>query len=118
MKTTKTMNKSGRSLTLAVIIAAATIIMIVIPNSHSSFAQTNSHTGVVKNIDAAISAIKSGDNNGGKKNLLQAESALEGNQKLSGAEKHIEASLQALKDGDTNGAISHAQEAKNGVSSA
>jgi len=49
--------------------------------------------------------------------LLQAESALEGNSKLSTAEKHVESSLQALKDGDTKGAINHVQEAKSGLSS-
>jgi hypothetical protein len=47
--------------------------------------------------------------------LLQAESGLEGNSKLSTAEKNVESSLQALKDGDTNGAINHAQEAKSGI---
>jgi hypothetical protein len=121
MKTAKTKSMSGRSIMVPVYIITATIIILGISNSIASYAQTNSNnnsTGVVKAIDAGISAIKSGDNNGGKKNLLQAESALEGNPKLAGAEKHIEASIQALKDGDTNGAISHAQEAKNGLSSA
>jgi len=47
--------------------------------------------------------------------LLQAESALEDDSKLSTTEKHVESSLQALKDGDTNGAINHAQEAKSGI---
>jgi len=47
--------------------------------------------------------------------LLQAESGLEGNSKLSTAEKNVESSLQALKDGDTNEAINHAQEAKSGI---
>jgi len=74
---------------------------------------TNSSSNlVVKSIDAAISSLKSGDNNSGRKSLLQAESALEGNSKAVDAEKHIEASLQALKDGDTNGAINHAELAK------
>jgi len=59
--------------------------------------------------------IKSGDNDGAKKSLLQAESALEGKSNLSGAEKHIEASLKALKEGDTNGALMHAEEAKKGL---
>jgi len=49
--------------------------------------------------------------------LLQAESALEGNSKLSTAEKNVGSSLQALKDGDMNGAINHVQEAKSGLSS-
>jgi hypothetical protein len=74
---------------------------------------TNSSSNpVVKSIDVAISSLKSGDNNSGRKSLLQAESALEGNSKAVDAEKHIEASLQALKDGDTNGAINHAELAK------
>jgi len=74
---------------------------------------TNSSSNlVVKSIDAAISSLKSGDNNSGRKYLLQAESALEGNSKAVDAEKHIEASLQALKDGDTKGAINHAELAK------
>jgi hypothetical protein len=101
------------------IVAAAAIIILGVSNGHASYAQTNNNNmaGVIKNIDAGISAIKSGDNNGARKLLLQAESALEGNSKLSTAEKHVESSIQALKDGDTNGAISHAQEAKNGISS-
>ena len=59
--------------------------------------------------------IKSGDNEGAKKSLLQAESGLEDKPNLSGAEKHIEASLQALKDNDKNGALMHAEEAKKGL---
>jgi hypothetical protein len=121
MKSTKIMlYKSAHSLKLVLIVATAAIIIPGVLNSHTSFAQTNSNNnlaGVMKNIDAGISAIKSGDSNGAKKSLLQAESALEGNPKLSTAEKHVESSLQALKDGDTNGAINHAQEAKGGLSS-
>jgi hypothetical protein len=59
--------------------------------------------------------IKSGDNEGAKKSLLQAESGLEDKPNVSGAEKHIEASLKALKDNDTNGALTHAEEAKKGL---
>jgi hypothetical protein len=120
MKSTKVMlYKSAHSLKLVPIVAAAAIIILGASNSHVSFAQTNSNNlaGVMKSIDAGISAIKGGDSNGAKKSLLQAESALEGNPKLSTAEKHVESSLQALKDGDTNGAINHAQEAKSGLSS-
>jgi hypothetical protein len=120
MKITKTINESERStMRLICIVAAATIIILGVSTSHAAFAQTNSNNsaGVMKNIDAGISAIKNGDNNGARKLLLQAESTLEGNPKLSSAEKHVESSLQALKDGDTNGAISHAQEAKSGLSS-
>jgi hypothetical protein len=106
---------------LALVIAAATVILLGASNGHASFAQANPNpnnsAGVAKNIDAGISAIKNGDNNAAKKSLLLAESALEDNPKLSAAEKHVESSLQALKDGDTNGAINHAQEAKSGLSS-
>jgi hypothetical protein len=101
----------------------ATITILAISNSIASYGQTNStssnQTGtstssnpVVKSIDTAISSIKGGDNNSGRKSLLQAESNLEGNSKAVDAEKHVEASLQALKDGDTNGAINHAELAK------
>ena len=114
------MKMKMKTIRVGIVIAATAIIILGASNSHVSFAQTNSNNnlaGVMKNIDAGISAIKSGDSNGAKKSLLQAESALEGNPKLSTAEKHVESSLQALKDGDTNGAINHAQEAKNGLSS-
>ena len=89
MKSNKSiLNKSTPSLKLIPIVAAAAIIMLGASNSHVSFAQTNSNNlaGV---IDASISAIKGGDSNGAKKSLLQAESALEGNPKLSTAEKHV-----------------------------
>ncbi len=76
---------------------------------------SNNSNLVVKSIDEAISAIKSGDNTGARKSLYEAEQALEGNQKVVDAEKHIEASLQALKDGDSNGAISHADLSKKGL---
>ena len=59
--------------------------------------------------------IKSGDNDGAKKSLLQAESGLEGKPNRGGAEKHIEASLQAIKNDDKNGALMHAEEAKKGL---
>jgi hypothetical protein len=70
----------------------------------------------VTSIDAGISAIKSGDNDGAKSNLYKAEVALEGNPNSAGAEKHVEAALKALKDGDTKGATFHAEEAKKGLS--
>jgi hypothetical protein len=115
----KTTSKSERSITIAVYNIAAAILVLGLSHIGTSYAQTNSNNlaGVMKSIDAGISAIKGGDSNGAKKSLLQAESALEGNPKLSTTEKHVESSLQALKDGDTNGAINHAQEAKSGLSS-
>ena len=107
----------------------AIIPLLLISNSVTSYGQTNStnatnqtsttadgpNSEIVKLIDSGISMIKSGDNDGAKKSLLQAESGLEGKPNLSGAEKHIEASLQALKDNDKNGALTHAQEAKKGL---
>ena len=67
---------------------------------------------VIMNIDAAISSIKSGDNDEGRKQLLEAEKSLEGVESAVDAEKRIEAALKILKDGDSNGSISQAEEAK------
>ena len=105
----------------------AIVPLLLISNSVASYGQTNTtstnqtgtasgpNSGIVKLIDSGISMIKSGDNEGAKKSLLQAESSLEDKPNLSGAEKHIEASLQALKDNDKNGALMHAEEAKKGL---
>ena len=105
----------------------AIVPLLLISNSVASFGQTNTtsinqtntasgpNSGIVKLIDSGISMIKSGDNEGAKKSLLQAESGLEDKPSLSGAEKHIEASLKALKDNDKNGALMHAEEAKKGL---
>ncbi len=98
--------------------------LLLISNSVLSFGQTNTtaataadnpNSETIKSIDTGISMIKSGDNDGAKESLYQAESSLEGKPNQGGAEKHIEASLQALKDGDTNGALTHAEEAKKGL---
>jgi hypothetical protein len=106
----------------------AIVPLLLISNSVTSYGQTNTtnttnqtstangpNSEIVKLIDSGISMIKSGDNEGAKKSLLQAESGLEDKPNLSGAEKHIEASLQALKDDDKNGALMHAEEAKKGL---
>jgi hypothetical protein len=107
----------------------AIVPLLLISNSVTSYGQTNTtntttnqtstangpNSEIVKLIDSGISMIKSGDNEGAKKSLLQAESGLEDKPNLSGAEKHIEASLQALKDDDKNGALLHAEEAKKGL---
>jgi hypothetical protein len=103
----------------------AIVPLLMISSSFTSYGQTNTTTAVnqtstnngpnsetIKLIDSGIVLIKSGDNEGAKKSLLQAESSLEDKPNLSGAEKHIEASLQALKDNDKNGALTHAEEAK------
>jgi hypothetical protein len=84
-----------------------------ISNVNITSATTSSpNSPIVSTIDKAISSIKSGNNDGGKKQLLSAEQQLEGKPNVSDAEKHIEGSLQALKEGDNKGAISHAQFAK------
>ncbi len=106
----------------------AIVPLLLISNSVTSYGQTNTtnttnqtstangpNSEIAKLIDSGISMIKSGDNEGAKKSLLQAESSLEDKPNLSGAEKHIEASLQALKDNDKNGALMHAEEAKKGL---
>ena len=73
---------------------------------------TSSSDPVIMHIDSAISAIKSGDNDEGRKQLLEAEKLLEGVESAVDAEKRIEAALKILKDGDSNGSISQAEEAK------
>lgn len=107
----------------------AIVPLLLISNSVTSFGQTNTtattntnqtgnstssgpNSDLIKLIDSGISKINSGDNDGAKKSLMQAEAGLEDKSNLSGAEKHIEASLQALKDNDKNGALTHAEEAK------
>ena len=67
---------------------------------------------VIMHLDSAISAIKSGDNDEGRKQLLQAEKLLEGVESAVDSEKRIEAALKILKDEDSNGSISQAEEAK------
>ncbi|HKO63913.1 MAG TPA: hypothetical protein VJU13_01810 [Candidatus Nitrosocosmicus sp.] len=106
----------------------AIVPLLLISNSFTSYGQTNTTTTAnqtstndgpnsesIKLIDSGIVLIKSGDNEGAKKSLLQAEAGLEDKPNLSAAEKHIEASLQALKDNDKNGALTHAEEAKKGL---
>ena len=73
----------------------------------------SSNDQVIMHIDAAISAIKSGDNDKGRLELLQAEKLLEGVESAVDSEKRIEAALKILKDGDSNGSISQAEQAKN-----
>ena len=108
----------------------AIVPLLLISNSVTSYGQTNTtnatnqtnattasgpNSELIKLIDSGIAMINSGDNEGAKKSLLQAESGLEDKPNLSGAEKHIEASLKALKEGDKNGALMHAEEAKKGL---
>jgi hypothetical protein len=116
-------SQNNRNVVLFSILAFVPLLLI--SNSVTSFGQTNTTTAtnqtstangpnseLVKLIDSGISMINSGDNDGAKKSLLQAEAGLEDKPNLTGAEKHIEASLQALKDNDKNGALTHAEEAK------
>lgn len=72
----------------------------------------SSNDQLIMQIDAAITAIKSGDNDNGSKQLLESEKLLEDVPSASDAEKRIEAAIEALKDGDSNGSISQAEEAK------
>ena len=72
----------------------------------------SSNEQVIKQIESAIMAIKSGDADGGRKQLLQTEKSLEGLTSAVDAEKRIEAAIKILKDGDSNGSISQAEEAK------
>lgn len=73
---------------------------------------SSSSDPVIMHIDSAISAIKSRDNDEGRKQLLEAEKLLEGVESAVDSEKRIEAALKILKDGDSNGSISQAEEAK------
>ncbi len=116
-----------------IIFSLLTIVpLLLISNSVLSFGQTNAtnstttisnqtntadnpNNEIIKSIDSGIMMIKSGDNDGAKKSLYQAEASLEDQPNQGGAEKQIEASLKALKDGDTNGALAHAEEAKNSL---
>ena len=68
-------------------------------NVTTSAAAQSSSSGnpAVKSIDAGISALKSGDSDGAKKNLYNAEAALEGNPNGAGAEKHVEAHSEGIK---------------------
>ena len=115
---------------IALLSVLAIVPILLISNSVTSYGQTNTtnatnqtnatsasgpNSELIKLIDSGIAMINSGDNEGAKKSLLQAESGLEDKPNLSGAEKHIEASLQALKDNDKNGALTHAEEAKKGL---
>jgi hypothetical protein len=72
----------------------------------------SSNDQVIMHINSAISSIKSGDNDEGRKQLLQAEKLLEGVESAVDSEKRIEAALKILKDGDSTGSISQAEEAK------
>ena len=82
------------------------------PGNATTTGNMTSNDQVIMQIDAAITAIKSGDNDKGKKQLLESEESLEGVQSAVDAEKRVEAAIKALKDGDSDGSISQAEEAK------
>ena len=128
---TSVLQKYGK----VIIFSLLTIVpLLLISNSILSFGQTNAtnstttisnqtntatdnpNNEIIQSIDSGISMIKSGDTDGAKKSLYQAEASLEDQPNQGGAEKQIEASLKALKDGDTNGALTHVEEAKNSLS--
>ena len=80
--------------------------------SSATSTTTSSNEQIIRHIDAAIMAIKSGDNDQGRLELLQAEKLLEGVESAVDSEKRIEAAIKILKDGDSNGSISQAEQAK------
>lgn len=129
------MNITTSSVSKLLTIALTLSVLLISNNSINAYAQTNttnstenttttsltqtaslSDNPVIKSIDAGIAAINSGDDSEAKKQLYQAELALEDNPNAVNSEKHIEASLKALKEGDKSGAISQAEEAKKGLS--
>jgi hypothetical protein len=121
MKTNKTNILSATLITgaIAVMILMSNIVLssatMQSDDDSSTTATSNtksSNDQVIMHIDAAIGAIKSGDNDEGRKQLLQAEKSLEGIESAVESEKRIEAALNILKDGDSNGSISQAEQAK------
>ena len=83
-------------------------------NSATAIANTNSSSDdpIVAQIDAAISAIKDGKSDEGRKHLFEAEKLMEGKPSIADSEKRVEAAIKALSDEDSNGSISQAEEAK------
>jgi hypothetical protein len=121
----KTNNTHILSATLITGAIAGMILMSNIVLSNATTMQSNntgttaattttksSNDQVIMHIDAAISAIKSGDNDKGRTHLLEAEKSLEGVKSAVDSEKRIEAAIKILKDGDSNGSISQAEQAK------
>ena len=118
----KTNNTNILSATLITGVIAGLILMsnIVLSSatmqsdddSSTTSTTKSSNDQVIMHIDAAISAIKSGDNDKGRTHLLEAEKSLEGVKSAVDSEKRIEAAIKILKDGDSNGSISQAEQAK------
>ncbi len=103
---------AGLILMSNIVLSSATMQSNGDTTTTSTATTKSSNDQVIMNIDSAISAIKSGDNDKGRKQLLEAEKSLEGVASAVDAEKRIEAALKILKDGDSNGSISQAEEAK------
>jgi hypothetical protein len=96
-----------------IVLSSATMQSNDTNTSATTAAESSSSNGqVIMHLDSAISAIKSGNNDEGRKQLLQAEKLLEGVESAVDSEKRIEAAIKALKDGDSNGSMSQAEEAK------
>jgi hypothetical protein len=105
--------KTDNSNIVIAILITSVISGSILTSNTVAFATVASHDSVIMHIDTAISAIKNGDTEQGKKHLLKAEALLEGVETAVDPEKRIEAALKALKDGNSNGSISQAEEAKN-----
>jgi hypothetical protein len=95
-----------------IVLSSATMQSNGDTSTTSTATTKSSNDQVIMHIDSAISAIKSGDNDKGRKQLLEAEKLLEGVQSAVDSEKRIEAAIKILKDGDSNGSISQAEQAK------
>ena len=107
---------------LGLMVASGSVISTATAQSNTTAtnATTNATTNtssstddpVVVQIDAAISAIKDGKTDEGRKHLFEAEKLMEGKPSIADSEKRVEAAIKALSDGDANGSISQAEEAK------
>jgi len=103
---------AGLILMSNIVLSSATMQSNGDTSTSATTAAESSNDKVIMHIDSAISSIKSGDNDEGRKQLLEAEKLLEGVESAVDSEKRIEAALKILKDGDSNGSISQAEEAK------
>ena len=105
--------KTDNSNIVVAIVITSVLSSSILTSNTVAFATVASNDPVIMHLDTAISAIKNGDTEQGKKHLLEAEILLEGVETAVDAEKRIEAALKALKDGNANGSITQAEEAKN-----
>jgi hypothetical protein len=103
---------TGLILMSNIVLSSATMQSNGDTTTTSTATTKSSNDQVIMHIDSAITAIKSGDNDKGRKQLLEAEKLLEGVESAVDPEKRIEAAIKTLKDGDSNGSISQAEQAK------